>query len=144
MHSLGQGAWTVCRTLDNMGTKTNQSLFSWKTRHNFSFYLSRAYRDSTLQTTQYNGLCHVTLSVSVTSHLPSSVNYQASRSTNPPLERNTQTPCTTNNTNTKHTQSHIFDHIPKWSTLMSSGRDADTMSEWPQMGESWSVLPTCT
>ena len=43
------------------GTKANWSLFkSEKPSYRLSFYLSRAYRDPTVQTTQYNGLCHVT------------------------------------------------------------------------------------
>jgi hypothetical protein len=36
-----------------------------KPLYRLSFYLSRAYRDPTVPTTQYNGLCHVTLWVVV-------------------------------------------------------------------------------
>ena len=44
------------------GTKTNWSLFSRKTPlYRLSVYLPHAYRDPTVPTTQYNGLCHVTM-----------------------------------------------------------------------------------
>jgi len=63
-----------------------------------SFYLSHAYRDPTIPTTQYGGLCHVTLYHTY----PLRSNHQASRTfsgdkktgdssrTNPPLACNTQ------------------------------------------------------
>ena len=66
--------------------------------HQLSFYLSHTYRDPTIPTTQYGGLCHVTLYHTY----PLRSNHQASRTfsgdkktgdssrTNPPLACNTQ------------------------------------------------------
>ena len=53
-----------CGTLDDMKLEQKLSLFTgtrtFCTRISPSFLSSRAYRDPTVPTTQYNGLCHVT------------------------------------------------------------------------------------
>ena len=141
-------------------TKANWSLFkSENPSYRLSFYLSRAYRDPTVQTTQYNGLCHVTLYHNYP--LWSTIKLQE-----PSQEtRKLVTLCAPTHhwrailkrhapqiTIIQNTHSHIFFHqIPlRMSSgsgitlLMSSGMEADTMSGWTQMGESWIVLPTCT
>ena len=55
-------------TTTDIGQEATEILFSRKTHlYKPSFYLSHAYRDPTIPTTQYGGLCHVTIGSALSS-----------------------------------------------------------------------------
>ncbi len=120
---ISSRAGAMCGTLGDMGEQRQTGLYSVAKRFVPNlFYRAGAYRDPTVPTTQYDGLCHVTLYHTD----PLGVNHQASRTIVGDQKLGTprapthhwhatpkqQAPQIT--TTTEHKQSHLF--APSWVT----------------------------